>query len=245
MILRIKEIGKLSILAAIAYGNAQAGTMGPVVANHAITPFISGEASWTAFDLNFLNSTTTTISSSDNSWGGRLAGGLMYSYFNNVSFSLETGYSYLGKKNQSKANFSSAGSLTLDGADILVGVLYQPTNFGVFLKGGTFFENARYKFANSKTSAILINGESVAINNQFNGYFNGSAVLPELKVGAVYDVGPWGVSLAYTHAFGITHPNFDSTVDSPANNIININGSTNLRGVAVNSVLLGAYYKFV
>lgn len=232
------------LITALIAAPAQAGTMGPVQANHAITPFISAEASWTAFDLDFLHSTVSAISSNKDAWGGRVAGGLMYSYFNNFSFTAETGWSYLGKKNEYKDNSSSTGSLSLDGADLLLGVLYQPTNFGVFLKGGTFFENARYKFTNSKVSTLSISGSSVTINNGFTGNLNQSYILPEVKVGAVYDMERWGVSVAYTHAFGITNPQFDFNVDSPTNNVININAVPNLKGVQVNSVLFGAYYKF-
>lgn len=241
----LKNVCNIGVMTALVCMNAQAGSMGPVeVKSHAFTPFVSLEGSWTAFDLDFLTSTVTTITSNSDSWGGRLAGGLMYSYDYNVSFTAESGWSYLGKKDQTKNNSTSTGSLTLDGADLLVGVLYQPNNFGVFLKGGTFFENAKYKFLNGRPSSVSINGATVVVNSGYSGNLTQSYVLPELKVGAVYDMDHWGVSLAYTHAFGITNPALDFNVDSPVTNVINFNAATNLKGVQVNSVLFGAYYKF-
>lgn len=238
-----KVVGSLGMMAIFACA-AQAGTMGPVAVNHAITPFVSGEVSWTAFDFDFLHSTVAAISSNSDSWGGRVAGGLMYSYTHDVSFTAESGWAYLGKKNQTKSNASSTGSVSLDGADLLVGVLYQPNNFGVFLKGGSFFENARYKFQSNKVSTLMINGASVAVNNGYNGNLNQSYVLPEIKVGGIYEMANWGLSIAYTHAFGINNPQLDFSASSPANNVIDFSASTNLKGVEVNSVLLGAYYKF-
>lgn len=238
-----KMARNLSMLAAVACHPLQAGTMGPIeVNNHPVTPFVSLEGSWTAFDLDFLNSPTTVLTNRD-AWGARLAGGVMYYYVNNVNFTAETGWAYLGKKSQARSD--AANSVSLYGADILLGVLYQPAQWGVFLKGGTFFENVAVKFRNNTTSSLLLNGESVAIQSAINGRLTFSNVLPELKAGAIYDMDHWGVSVAYTHAFGITDPRLIFNATSSTNNVINLNASTNLRGIDVNSVLFGAYYKFV
>ncbi|CDZ77108.1 hypothetical protein BN59_01390 [Legionella massiliensis] len=231
--------------AALLLTNAQAGTMGPVVVeNHPLVPFVSLEGSWTALDLSLLTSNIKPIFSNKDSWGGRVAAGVLYSYTSSVKFSAETGWAYIGKKKQHKSDNSSDIRLNLDGADLLVGVLYQPNNFGFFVKGGTLFENARYKYSTDRMNGALIANQHVTINSQFTGKTNQTYVLPEIKVGAVYDMERWGLSLAYTHAFGTSKPRFDFQSNSPQNNLINLTSSSNLRGPQINSVLFGAYYKF-
>lgn len=232
-------------ISSLVCSSLYAGGMGPVTINNlTMSPFISLEGSWTAFNPDLLTSGVNILSESNGEWGGRLAGGaILFNNNNRFKFIFESGWSYIGEASKR----SSAGTIDLElsGADLLLGVLYQPSNYGFFVKGGTLFENANYKVNILKTGTVLINGASVIENSLITGTYNQSYILPEIKVGAVYDFSNWGVSLAYTHAFGTSDPFFSTNLGtSPANNVINTSTNGKLQGPVVNSILLGAYYKF-
>ncbi|MFI4918786.1 MAG: hypothetical protein ACHP65_04450 [Legionellales bacterium] len=238
----LKIIAYLSSLVVVS--SIHAGTMGTVVdvQKPALYPFISLEGSWTALDLQLETSSIYSIASRGNNWGGRLAGGIALAYRNDISFTAESGWSYLGKLKQQIPN--NGNELHLSGADLLLGVQYQPNHYGLFLKAGTLLESATYKAASTQKGNLILNSQNVPTNTLFAGKTNLGYILPEIKVGAVYDKEHWGLSLAYTHAFGIRNPFISISASSSANNTINISSSSNLLGVEINSILLGAHYNF-
>jgi hypothetical protein len=199
-------------------------------------PFISLEGLWTIMDMNF-TSTHPRPNKTTSPWGGRLAGGLILPRTDALNFTLETSWGYYGKVSIPSIQAS------INGADLLVGVLYKPQNFGVFAKAGTMFENIMLDFNEINSSSTTVNGEPVTINTDFQGKWLQSFIVPKIKVGGLYQLRNFGVSLSYDVAFGTLNP-YAKTNFTNSNNVLNVNGTFNIKPVMLNSFLLGLYYDF-
>lgn len=230
-----------------------AGDMGPIALNEAkITPFISGEGSFTGNDTlyagnqpvaSFRSPTMSTGSLAVDRyvkfWGARVAAGFVYPYVNGLNFDMETGWNYFGSASGGNHQYSLDGSLS--GADLLVGALYKYNNFELFAKGGTLFQRITY---NLYVPNLIIHSASGTINSKISWSGSKIDVLPEVKVGVLYDVTTnWGVSLAYMHAFG-DDPHLLASFSRFQNDIAQANVDAALRGASLNSLLLGVRYNF-
>lgn len=227
-------------VALLSTGTSFAGTMGPVVSKPAISPYITGEASWTSPDSNDGVINGNALNKSFQGWGGRLGAGIMYPYNDNLAFTTEIGGGYYG----SISYVSPTGSINfkdnIDGYDALFGALYKLTNFDLFLQGGFMIQNYRQK----GTIDLSILPGNLIVGSATNN-INQTQVLPEIKVGGIYNINPnWGVTVAYMHAFGSErYINSDNTGTIFTG--FRSYTSMNLNNPSLNSVMFGLRYNIV
>lgn len=230
----------LLAVALLATGTSFAGTMGPVISKPAISPYITGEASWTSPDSNDGVINGSALNKSNQGWGGRLGAGIMYPFNDTLAFTTEIGGGYYG----SVSYVSPTGNVNvkdnIDGYDALFGALYKLNNFDLFLQGGFMIQNYRQK--GTVDLSILPGG---LITGSVNHSFNQTQVLPEIKVGGIYNINPnWGVTVAYMHAFG-SDRYINTTNTGGIFTGFSSNTSFNLNNPSLNSVMFGLRYNIV
>src|SRR5204863_6667447 len=110
--------------------------------------------------------------------------------------------------------------------------------FDGFFKVGAMFQNVRLVRnldLNSRGANVIENETSTV-----------SSVIPELKVGGIYNLSDaWGISLAYMHAFG-NSPSMTvtKTLTAPPVSVSASSISSTEAPISLDSVLAGIVYKF-
>ena len=217
-----------------------AGSMGPI-STQSITPYIEGEASYT------WNSASLTLNSNPsknqlNGWGGRFSAGVMLPYTERVRFNMEVGGGYYGSKSVNVSESGLLSSRSIDGYDILVGVMYKINQFD--LVGDVGFMSQNYRRKRTIDFSKAIPGGAVEGFSQVSQNF--TQTLPEIKVGGIYNINDnIGLTLSYLHVFGVndrkTTISIQAAVDSPFNST----ASGYAQNPTLNSVMFGVRYSFV
>lgn len=219
----------LLAIALLSAGASFAGTMGPIVSKPAISPYITGEASWTSPQVkdNVING--IVLQKSYNGWGGRLGGGIMYPYNDVLAFTTEIGGGYYGNVSHTTPFGGINVQGNIDGYDALFGAMYRVNNFDLFLQGGFMIQN--YRETTSTALGFYLNNDQ-------------TAALPEIKVGGIYNVNPnWGVTVAYMHAFGLQRSaNADVVFGASGTST---NGTFYNRNPSLDAVMFGLRYNIV
>jgi len=245
----MKKIPVLSLIAALSCGSvAYAGTMGPVEnTSCCLSSFLALEGGYSWNQIDGYNYSLTGISGrlysreSNNGFTGRLSAGIVRTIDEIFSLSTEIGYGYYGRTTLNPVTSGLATPLpgmlhirhTLSGFDALAGIAYTDPNYSVYLKAGALVQNMTSKVNADFTPLGL---PLVAV---FSNSTNHTAVLPELKVGASYNVLPnWALTASYLHAFGA------SPKESGNFNVLTGNASfySNTRNSSIDAVLLGVQY---
>ncbi|MDZ4262657.1 MAG: hypothetical protein U1B30_10040, partial [Pseudomonadota bacterium] len=217
----------------------------------AVTPFVSleGSAAWTTTkDISIVEASSNTrfsIPSNLSPWGGRLAAGLRYYYREHIDFIAEAGWNYFGSASDVSTGVQGFKiNTTLSGVDFLVGAVYKRKQIGWFGEVGALAQRAQYSTNSSNVLLSDIAGNLV----NYTGSIKGTLldVLPEIKVGAVYEVThALGISLAYMHAFGGDPKLQESLTPISGNQAATLNLTVDTNNPTINSVLLGLHYSFL
>lgn len=233
-------------IAALAYGTlAHAGSMGPVATaeRHAV-PYLSGEGSYTWNDINNVTINGYSGTQSTNGWGGRLAAGIVRPYTDKLSLTAEVGGGYYGSTSTNIYAAGVTGRSSIDGYDVLVGALYDVSyegvnRLGLFGDVGFMVQNMRTKLTQNyalSTPGGLFSGTTTAYGSQ-------TQVLPELKVGGLYNVCEnLDLSLAYMYVFG-SNTHGSRTMTASASSFA-LNGTVNRENPALSTLLFGLRYNF-
>ena len=231
----IKNIPLLFLLAAF-FSVAHAGDMGQTQRMPGLSPFLSGEGGYNWRTINGATIEGLAPRISNEPWGGRVAAGFMFHYFDNLRFSNEIGWGYYGATDTTTdiGGFSSRSNI--DGIDLLVGALYRWKKTDLFVKVGALVENNR-KTKAAREGTFLVNTEGLS--------FNQTQVLPEIKVGGIYNVAERvGLSVSYMHAFGsdvgLTARRVIVSRERPVALAVDMNG--NFQNPSVDAVLFGVFY---
>lgn len=218
-----------------------AGNMGPIQSepNQNYNYFVSAEGlyAWKTIDVFYQNG--TPVYPKLNSWGSRVAGGIIKPYKNNIAFSAEVGWGYYGKASFVNGLVGWDRKVSFYAFDLLVGPQYTYKKFDIFLKMGAFFENL--KFVTTQNLANQIPGNVVA--GIYSTTSSATTVVPEVKVGGIYNINDsFGISLAYMYvAGGKFHGNIYQ-VTQLGSSITS--GFSNIQPPALNGVTFGLIYKF-
>ncbi|MCX7121889.1 MAG: hypothetical protein NTZ67_09020 [Gammaproteobacteria bacterium] len=237
---------KSSMLLAAAFlvSNVYAGgmTAEPMTQAQNPTLFTTIEGGYTWNDFGNTTVTSTVIKPTNSGWTGRAAlGATHYSTSHEkISYTGEMGWGYYGENQYTSELRGVNAQNYIYGVDLLAGVDYQFSSmFDAFFKVGGLLENIRMD-RHTDLSKYVGSGNTTGIDNETT---TTSSVIPEIKVGGVYNfTNLWGLSLAYMHAFGnnvsmnVTKTNDGATVTSDST----ITGAP----VSLNSVTIGLRYKF-
>lgn len=221
--------------------SAQAGGMGDVAPCNKVVKFISGEAGYNWIPFNGVNINGFRSTNTNQGWGGRLGAGLMQDYRDNFGFSGEMGYGYYGKVNIRFPNNVQRGSFYLDGLDLLAGAYYAYKQVDIFFKAGAMVQNRRS--SGTQNNALDVNGSVVTGTRK--GNINNSQVLPEIKVGGLYNYNDLvSLSLSYMRVFGstISGSSNKSFTASPAS--LTSNTSVHLQNPTINAIMFGLQLNF-
>jgi hypothetical protein len=161
----------------------------------------------------------------------------------------EIGYGYYGKttfnfhqdgpilSSPEAPDFSQATiKAMLDGLDVLAGFSYQLQALELSVKAGALIENARY---NPRLNLSRLASGSLYGSASLDS--NVTQVLPEIKVGAAYQIGKnLSLTAAWMHIFGES-PSINITINPnfPPGTI-----AINTQNPTLEAVILGARYTF-
>ena len=233
----------IAVCASVCSFMAQAGTMGAVAVDKHVIPYLEGDASytWNSLKGTTVNSLPATLKK--NGWGGRISAGIVYPYTEQFGLNAEIGGGYYG---QTRATLDSRGiraKTNIDGYDVLVGGTYHALEMvDVYFDFGFMNQNMQFKVTRDNALRFpggLFTGTQVIHATQ-------TQILPEIKVGALYNVFPYlAVTASYIHTFGTSNASNITTnaTVSPAN--IANNGTIDQRNPSLNVVLFGLRYNFV
>ena len=219
-----KIVATLSALCFLPLGYA--GNTGSFVPS--INPFVSLQGAYNWHSIVGLPINNVPPHHTNQPWGGRAAFGITINRTQHISLSNEVGWSYYGKTTinapERYINIS-----TMNGVDLLVGILYRQNKAEWFAKAGALLQNLytdhsslniRNKIDHTKITLTLKNKET--------------QILPEIMVGGMYKINNHiGVSLAYMQAFGSTY-----VVQISGDGTIN----KNVQNPTVHAVLFGLRY---
>lgn len=220
---------------------SHAGTMGPISSQPSYIPYITGEASYTWPNFGVVRINGVQASQSLNGWGGRLGLGMAYvSPIQNVNFTAEIGGGYYGDAKQALLPYANSKS-TIDGYDVLAGALYKTTyNVDIFGQIGFMIQNLRVSGTQNTTYSVPGGTNVVSASNKFIS----SQVLPEVKIGGIYNLTQnWGISAAYMGVFG-SRPGSTVTYGLVGTQEFNTLVA-NAQNPTLNSVMFGLRYSIV
>lgn len=235
---------KTAIFSITAFATAAtpyAGTMGSAPPSLA-RPYIAGEATytWRQIDAPNINSFTSTLSNQP--WGFRVSAGLLRLYTEKLGLTAELGGGYYGKTSISSPISASMGNISVNGFDVLVGLLYKLEYLDVFGEIGFMGENTRSDFTRYNLVQLL-NGN--LIRGRTRTRIPTTELLPELRVGGIYNLrNNLGVTLAYMHTFGSTMKYEIKSKTGLATGIDKLS-DVNVRNPTLNSILLGLRYYII
>lgn len=256
------RLTSLALACSVLASTANAGGMGAVQASSLITPFMTGEASYTwssidGYNINVQEVGLFTSNKNTQGWGGRIGAGLLDKLSDRFSASAEMGWGYYGRVQLNPALIIPQGVTVIPsvntnhfnidqyGLDLLAGILYTRPKYDLFFKAGALFENLRVDAGMNFSELVVGNA---ALSSQFNGLedfrFNLPQVLPEIKLGGGYHVTERTlVTLAWMHAFGSTFslqaPNMRFNPTTQLGNV-----TVNLQSPTLNSILFGLEHRF-
>jgi hypothetical protein len=241
----MKKITLISLISAISYGSF-AGGMGD--ASSSLSTFMSLEGGYTwnkidGYDFTVDGVETAGLSSvkDNNNYTGRLAVGIISMIDDDFGATAELGWGYYGRTTLSPEPTTVAplvtgtysSKYTLSGFDALLGVAYVQPYYSLSFKAGALIQNMQ----NTTTSsfALFNNVDSMTTKN------NNTAVLPEIKLGASYNINPnWAITGAYIFALGGTTDTTGNYNSGTGNFTLN----TDNQNPTINSLLIGVQYTF-
>ena len=236
-----------SLLASAVYAGGPDTMAMPAAPGHSMFAAIEGGYSWNTFgDTNVAIGTTTptlhTVTPDNSGGTGRVAIGAIHysSYSPKLAYTAEAGWGYYGKTTYTAAAAGINAQNYLYGFDLLGGVDYQFTSkFDGFFKLGALLENTRMD-RNTDLGAFT-GGLTTGTENVKN---TSSAILPELKVGGIYNItDALGITAAYMYAYG--NGNVSTNVyKSVTLSGVTSNSSTTAAPASLNTILFGLQYKF-
>ena len=228
------------LLVSGAYAGGQ--TVEPMPQDQNPTLFATLEGGYTWNELNATTVNGVTANQSNSGGTGRFAiGGIHQSTMHpNLSYTAEVGAGYYGQTDYTAPVRGINAQNYIYGFDVLGGVDYKFCNmFDLFFKVGGLMENVRMNHS-TDLSKYVGDGTVVGIDNSKTTI---SSVIPEIKVGGIYDItNAWGLSAAYMHAFG----NNVSMVTSrtAVGGVITSNSSAIGSPITLNTLTFGVVYKF-
>lgn len=172
-------------------------------------------------------------------WGGRLSVGGTHPLNPKVDLIAEIGGGYYGSTHFDEGAIT--GTNDYDGYDLLVGGMYHLNNstmHSVDLFGDIGFMalNVRSSTTNDLSKSSSTNTGSSDSNS------NSTQVLPEVKVGGLYNITDnLAFTLSYLHVFGST-PNTTRTTTSTGDGGEEVSSYSNTQAPTLNSILFGVRY---
>lgn len=236
-----------TVLASSAYAGGPTTEMPVSHSKPALFASLEGGYTWNDVGNTTVSYTNTTTDATftgspnkSNSGGtGVLSvGAIHYSSTNpDLSYTGEMGLGYYGKTQFTTPLNIINSTNYMYGLDLLAGVDYSfNPSFDAFFKLGGLLENVRL-VRNTNLNAVGIN----VIENETTTV---SSVIPELKLGGIYNITEyWGLSLAYMHAFG-NSPSMSVSKTVTDGVVVASNYSSTGAPISLNTALLGLVYKF-
>lgn len=248
---------------------SHAGTMGDMVTQPTLIPFMAGEAlyAWPdvgRFVINVTNRGTYTDVADKDGWGGRFALGAIHPFNETWGGSAEIGWGYYGQIDMIAAarllpGVSASPNTDTDafyahlnqyGFDVVAGLIYMQPKYDLFIKAGALIQNLR---GTLKVNPVALSGAAETAETATSGIayrFPGSYklgltmvnALPELRLGGGYHLRDnWLLTASWMHAFGSEFKMNSTLTPSPA-----ILGTTaaQIRVPTIDVVLFGLEYRF-
>lgn len=220
---------------------AHSGTMGPVNDMHTV-PYFAGEAlyAWNGIQGSVLDNNRAVLTK--NGWGGRLSGGVVYPFTPQIGLNAEFGGGYYGNI---KSNLSPRGvtaNTNIIGYDFLIGGTYHASMVDLYVDIGAMAQNMEYGVTINNGQRIP--GGLITGVEQIN--LSQTQMLPEIKVGGIYNVVPnLGLTLSYTHVFGHNVNSSTTTSATVVPPSIKLAGNIEQRNPTLDVILFGLRYNFV
>ncbi|MDP1574957.1 MAG: hypothetical protein Q8L78_08545 [Coxiellaceae bacterium] len=233
-----------ALLASSVYAGGPDVMAMPAAPAHSLFTTVEGGYSWNNYGNTIVAIHPTTpvqhiVTPSNNGGTGRVAiGAIHYStYCPKLSYTAEAGWGYYGSTSYTASAAGINAKNYMYGFDALAGVDYEFTSkIDGFFKLGALFENTKM---NRNTDLGTYTGGIVTSGTE-NVSSTTSSILPELKVGGVYNItDAWGLTAAYMFAYGNGNvsSNIRKTATTEDKYVTNAPAS-------INSLLFGLQYKF-
>ncbi len=209
-----------------------AGSMGPTI-DKTVIPYLQGEGSYTWNQINAVYVSGIAVPQSKQPWGGRLSAGVMRTYNERIAFTGEVGGGYYGGISRRLVPIIT-NSGTIDGYDILLGLIYKLQTFALFGDIGFMAQNYSQKTRSyNSRGRTNYRGTTVAENTMNNRIvLNNTQIFPEIKVGGLYTlVNNLDISLSYMYVFG-------------RENLRYVYASRSIENPALSTIFLGLRYNF-
>ena len=205
----MKKIALISLVSALSCTSfVYAGEMGG--ASNCCSPFVSLEGGYTLNKINGYEYTTTPVTTTiesvkkSNHYTARLAAGMINMIDEDFGVTGELGWGYYGRTTLTPPvglaitiPAALSDRYTLTGFDVLVGGAFVQPNYSLSLKVGAMIQNMQQNDSAYSSGIVSISSISTKTNE--------TAVLPELKLGAAYNIDSnWGITGSYLFAYGAT-----------------------------------------
>lgn len=199
------------------------------------------------FDVeNFLS---VTSNSENSRFGARIALGAVKQLCELWGLSAEMGWGYYGR---TRFPLSSSGFLTefldfnaihvkssLNGFDLLAGIVFTQTCYELYFKAGALIQNAHTEFNVDRTQFFA--PVQAGLLGNVNIKANHTEALPEIKLGgAYYFYDNWAITASWTHVFG-TRTKMPINIDPSSTELII---PINTRNTTLDIAMLGLQYRF-
>ncbi|ETO92075.1 hypothetical protein LOR_50c09850 [Legionella oakridgensis RV-2-2007] len=223
----------------LSYGIlSHAGTMGSVIDKTPV-PYLQGEALYSWNQIKNINSNGLIPSLSKEYWGGRLSGGVIRPYNERILFNAEVGGGYYGGATRRVPGVID-NHLTIDGYDVLLGIIYKLQYFDVYGDIGFMAQNLSQKTTLTASSAVTGGANQNSVIEE-----NGTHVLPEIKVGGLYHlIKNLDLSLSYMYVFGYKNYSTSSNIAPSGVTPATTNQAKYGKNPALSTLFLGLRYYF-
>ncbi len=237
----MNKITLISLISALSCGSlAHAGSMGGEITNSGFLAIEGGYAVNSIKNYDFAiigdNTAITSIKSNQN-YVGRIGAGMLFMMDEQFGITSELGWGYYGKTTLKPATgiFDDITiKYTISGFDALIGIAYIQPSFSLSLKAGALIQNMQ-KQTNAIVNDMLLFPDVFS----FNSKSVQTAALPEIKLGASYNIDSnWSITGAYVFAAGST-PRLSGTFNV---NTLNATLISNTQNTTLNVGLLGIQY---
>lgn len=196
---------------------------------------LEGSATWPEHGHFVLNGIKSSAKKKHHA-GGRFSAGFVHMVDSNFGAIAEIGGGYYGNTRYHHSTLRAKNSI--DGYDVLVGVLYNPNpcyGFDLFANVGFMGQNVRSSV--SRNMAVVIPGVVTFISTN-KAKSNRTQMLPEAKVGLEYHLTNYlGITASYLHVFG-EKPHAHATVSTAGGALVSTT-KANIQNPSLNSVLFG------
>jgi hypothetical protein len=219
-----------------------AGNMGAVSTNTGSVPYIALEGSYSWNSLHGYTINLQHPSLSKNGWGGRLSVGIDRPYTDKFSLNAEVGGGFYGTTKMGTPGSGVNTTINLTGYDVLAGGTYHTRYIDLFGDFGFMVQTmltSMYRDSSRRFLGDVFVGTSTGRSSQ-------TQVLPELKVGAAYNLrNNLSLTLSYMYAFGskVSGDIYSVAVDAPPTRILT-GGEMNQRNPSLSTILFGVRYHF-